>query len=52
MKNEADKEAKNQYMVDKLKNMYDRELNRIEEEINDIDFNTLKKELRKKLKQY
>ena len=52
MKNEADKEAKNQYMVDKLKNMYDRELNRIDEEINDIDFNTLKKELRKKLKQY
>ena len=52
MKNEADKEAKNQYMVDKLKNMYDIELNRIDEEINDIDFNTLKKELRKKLKQY
>ena len=39
-------------MVDKLKNMYDRELNRIDEEVNDIDFNTLKKELRKKLKQY
>ena len=52
MKNEADKEAKNQYMVDKLKNMYDIELNRIDEEINDIDFNTLKNELKKKLKQY
>ena len=51
-KNEADKEAKNQYMVDKLKNMYDRELNRIDEEINDIDFITLEKELIKRLKPY
>ena len=33
MKNEADKEAKNQYMVDKLKIMYDREFNRTDEEI-------------------
>ena len=59
MKNEADKEAKNQYMVHRMirkiydpKNMYDIELNRIDEEKNDIDFNTLKKELIKKLKQY
>ena len=50
---EASKEiTKSEFITKSMNSIYDTELNKIDKEINDIDFNTLKKESGKKLKKY